>query len=199
MYRRGIVVAIDPATARVRCQFPERDGLVSWWLDVLQDRTLGDRTYWMPDIGEYVGCMMDEHDEAGAVVGSVFSSADPPPVTDPDKRHRVHKDGAVFEYDRKLHRWYVYVPGDIEVIANGNVTATVGGAVALDAQGDIDVTSATRVSVKAPVVAISGASGGAQTSLEGDFTLVGSLHVDGDITATGTIIDQGGNTPNHSH
>lgn len=123
MYRRGIVVAVDEVTGRVRVQFPERDGVVSWWLDVLQDRTKGDRSYWLPDPGEYVGCMMDEHDEAGAVLGSIFSTEDPPPVADANKRHRVHKDGAAFEYDRAAHIWSVSIP------AGGKLRFSVGQSV----------------------------------------------------------------------
>lgn len=122
MYRRAIVEAVDPATARVRVRFPDADGMVSWWLEVLQQRTLGDRSYWMPDVGEAVAVLMDEQDEAGVVLGAIYSSADPPPVASADKRHTVHKDGAVFEYDRATHTWTVAVP------AGGRIAISVGGA-----------------------------------------------------------------------
>ncbi|WP_169732827.1 phage baseplate assembly protein V [Azospirillum halopraeferens] len=121
MYRRAIVEAVDAATARVRVHFPDADGMVSWWLEVLQQRTLGDRSYWMPDVGEAVAVLMDERDEAGVVLGAIYSAADPPPVTSADTRHTVHRDGAVFEYDRAAHTWTVAVP------TGGRIAISVGG------------------------------------------------------------------------
>jgi len=130
VYRRAIVEAVDAATARVRVRFPDADAMVSWWLEVLQQRTLGDRSYWMPDVGEAVAVLMDERDEAGVVLGAIYSAADPPPVTSADKSHTVHKDGAVFEYDRATHTWTVAVP------AGGRVAISVGGtSIVLDDAG----------------------------------------------------------------
>lgn len=123
MYRRGIVSAVDPATARVRVRFPDSDDMESFWLEVMQQRTLagGDRAYWLPDAGEAVAVLMDEQDEAGLVLGAIYSSADPPPVASADKRHVTHKDGAVFEYDRDSHVHIVSVP------AGGRIELRVGG------------------------------------------------------------------------
>ncbi len=103
MYRRGIVHAVDPATGRARVRFPDRDNVVSWWLDVLQRKTHVDKAYWMPDVGEHVACLMDGHDEAGAILGALYSTADPVPVASPDKDHTLYGDGAVISYDRAAH------------------------------------------------------------------------------------------------
>jgi phage baseplate assembly protein gpV len=77
---------------------------------------------------------MDEHDEDGAVFGSIFSSTDTTPngIT-ADKRHLAAKDGAVFEYDRQSHTLTVTIP------SNGALNLTVnGGNVNLSApNGDI--------------------------------------------------------------
>lgn len=125
MYRRGIVEAVDAATVRVRVRFPDADNMVSWWLEVLQPRTLGDRSYWMPEAGEAVAVLMDERDEAGLVLGSIYSTTDPPPVASADKRHTVHKDGAVFEYDRATHTVTVAIP------AGGRIVMSVGDGTSL--------------------------------------------------------------------
>ena len=103
MYRRGIVHAVDPATGRARVRFPDRDDVVSWWLDVLQPKTHVDKAYWMPDIGEHVACLMDGHDEAGAILGALYSAADPVPETSPDQHVVRYGDGAVIGYDRAAH------------------------------------------------------------------------------------------------
>lgn len=132
MYRRGIVSAVDPATARVRVRFPDADDMESFWLEVMQHRTLtgGDRAYWLPDPGEAVAVLMDEQDEAGLVLGAIYSTADPPPVTTADKHHVTHKDGAVFEYDRAGHVLLVSVP------AGGRIELRVGGvSIVLDDAG----------------------------------------------------------------
>jgi len=57
----------------------------------------------MPDIGEQVVCLMDLRDEAGAVLGAIYSEADVPPVNSADKFYLGFKDGARFEYDRVAH------------------------------------------------------------------------------------------------
>lgn len=132
MYRRAIVSTVDPATARVRVTFPDADNMESYWLEVMQPRTLagGDRSYWLPEAGEAVAVLMDEQDEAGVVLGAIYSSADPPPVASPDKHHVTHKDGAVIEYDRAGHAYRVSVP------AGGRLELSVGAtSIVLDDTG----------------------------------------------------------------
>ena len=102
-FRIGIVQAQDPAHAKVRVVFPDYDAMISWWLPVVFAKTQDDKVYWIPDIGEQVVCLMDLRDEAGAVLGAIYSSADVPPVNSPDKYHLAFKDGASFDYDRVAH------------------------------------------------------------------------------------------------
>src|SRR5690348_6859067 len=104
MFRNAIVSAQDVATCRVRVTFPDRNQMQSWWLPIIRQGTQNDKDYWIPDVGEQVVCLMDEHDEDGAVLGAIFSSADTTPAgITADKRHLAAKDGAVFEYDRSSH------------------------------------------------------------------------------------------------
>jgi phage baseplate assembly protein gpV len=102
-FRVGIVQAQDPAHAKVRVVFPDCDEMISWWLPVVFFKTQNDKAYWIPDIGEQVVCLMDLRDEAGAVLGAIYSSADVPPVNSADKFHLAFKDGAHFDYDRVAH------------------------------------------------------------------------------------------------
>jgi phage baseplate assembly protein gpV len=102
-FRIGIVQAQDPAHAKVRVVFPDYDAMISWWLPVVFAKTQDDKVYWIPDIGEQVVCLMDLRDEAGAVLGAIYSNADEPPVNSPDKFHLAFKDGAHFDYDRVAH------------------------------------------------------------------------------------------------
>lgn len=121
MFRVGIVSAQDSANCRVRVTFPDHDQLQSWWLPIVVPKSQNDKAYWLPDLGEQVVCMMDEHDEDGAVLGAIYSSVDTPPVQSADKWHLRFSDGGFIEYDRSTHALSVSLPssGALTISANG--------------------------------------------------------------------------------
>lgn len=102
-FRLGIVKEQDGTNCRVRVTFREFDQMLSYWLPVVVPKTQDDKVFWLPDPGEQVVCLMDEHDEAGVVLGAIYSQPDRPPVADANKYHIGFKDGTSFEYDRGLH------------------------------------------------------------------------------------------------
>jgi phage baseplate assembly protein gpV len=102
-FRLGIVKDQDVSMARVRVVFAEFDHLLSYWLPIVVPKAQNDKAYWMPDIGEQVVCLMDERDEAGVVLGAIYSKADTTPVQSSDKLYFGFKDGAAIEYDRAVH------------------------------------------------------------------------------------------------
>lgn len=120
MYRRGIVTEVDPDTHRVRVRFDERQGMVSGWLDVLARDTLDDKDFGLPSEGAMVACMMDERDEDGCVLGSIYSTTDRPAASSVDKRSITFKDGVTVEYDRAAHK--------LKVKGDGLVLVEVGDA-----------------------------------------------------------------------
>jgi phage baseplate assembly protein V len=134
VFRVGLVKQQDPQGARVRVAFPDRDQMLSYWLPVVVFKAQNDKGYWLPDLGEQVVCLMDEHDEAGAVLGAIYSVADTPPVQSADKFHISFKDGASFEYDRAAHALAVSLPGGATVNISLN-----GAAIAIDASGNVGV------------------------------------------------------------
>ena len=71
--RLGIVKEQDVSLARLRVTFNEFDQMLSYWLPVVVTKTQNDKAYWLPDIGEQVVCLMDERDEAGVVLGAIYS------------------------------------------------------------------------------------------------------------------------------
>ncbi len=108
-FRVGIVQQQDPAHAKVRVVFPDYDEMISWWLPVVFAKTQDDKVYWIPDIGEQVVCLMDLRDEAGAVLGAIYSSADTPPVNSADKfHHRVQGRCALRLRSRRAHSRSVF-------------------------------------------------------------------------------------------
>jgi len=137
MFRVGLVRQQDPQGARVRVAFPDRDQMLSYWLPILFPKTQNDKSYWIPDIDEQVVCLMDEHDEAGAVLGAIYSSADTAPVQSADKCHMSFKDGASIEYDRAAHALAVSLPNGATMSLSAN-----GASIAIDASGNITVQAA---------------------------------------------------------
>lgn len=139
MYRRGIVEELDANTHRARVRLPERDDVVTGWLDVLVRSSLGDQDTALPPRGTQVAVMLDEHDESGCVLGALYSEADPPPVTD-DKIRALHlRDGAKVEYDQGAHELRIVMPsgGDVSVNVSGGGLVKVAGAEAFVARADL--------------------------------------------------------------
>jgi phage baseplate assembly protein V len=134
--------------------FPAHNQLLSWWLPICVPKTQNDKAYWIPDIGEQVVCLMDEHDEDGAVIGCIYSQADTTPVQSADKWHITMKDNAVFEYDRNAHTLNITLPtiagagaggpppsGSMVTISCNNATIQIdaSGNINLTAQGNINL------------------------------------------------------------
>ena len=71
MLRFGIVSQIDPINVQARVSF-EDDESTSFWLPIIQTKTLKDKFYAMPDIGEQVACLMDENSEDGVILGAII-------------------------------------------------------------------------------------------------------------------------------
>ena len=158
-FRVGIVQQQDAAHAKVRVVFPDYDEVVSWWLPVIFAKTQNDKAYWIPDVGEQVVCLMDLRDEAGAVLGAIYSDADVPPVNSADKFHLGFKDGASVDYDRAAHVLDLKFQdhGEIKYDAGAHsltmilptgatFNLTAGGApVQIDANGNVIIKAAGQV------------------------------------------------------
>jgi phage baseplate assembly protein V len=171
----GIVTASNPATGKVRVQFPDRDGVVSDWLPVMQKKTLRDKSFSMPDVGEHVVCMMDEHEEFGVVLGAIYSDADNTPVSSQDKWHHTFDDGTTIEYDRAAHKLSAHVQGDIEVTATGTMTATI--------EGETTITT-PKLTVNGDML-VNGNLDTGTGSNGGSVRMLGPVEVTNDVTAGG--------------
>ena len=100
MLRFGIVSQIDPINVQARVSF-EDDESTSFWLPVLQTKTLKDKFYAMPDIGEQVACLMDENSEDGVILGAIYSTEDVS-STQSEKQLSVNlEDGSYINADKE--------------------------------------------------------------------------------------------------
>ena len=123
MLRFGIVSQIDPINVQARVSF-EDDESTSFWLPVLQTKTLKDKFYAMPDIGEQVACLMDENSEDGVILGAIYSSEDVS-ATQSEKQLSVNlEDGSYINQTLTVAFSKMKLIGNIE--HEGTFTNTAG-------------------------------------------------------------------------
>ncbi|WP_433886056.1 phage baseplate assembly protein V [Pseudomonas vranovensis] len=170
----GEVSAVDYLTCRIRVRLDDRDGVESFWLNVPQRNAQGTkRRPLMPEIGEQVAVLLDEDGVGGVYLGGIYSTAEPPPVVDEDTDYVRYSDGTVVSYDR----------------AAGVMMLDSVGTLLLKCVRNITIQSGEPVVVKAPSANL----------VIPQVTLDGNLQVNGNVNATGTIMDAGGNSNHHSH
>ncbi|PMY40115.1 MULTISPECIES: phage baseplate assembly protein V [Pseudomonas] len=170
----GEISAVDYMTCRVRVRLDDRDGVESYWLNVPQRNTQGtQRRPLMPELKEQGAVLLDSDGVGGVYLGGVYSTAEPPPVVDEDTDYVRFSDGTVSTYDR----------------AAGVMTLDCVGALLVKCGRNITVEAGEPVVVKAPSATLD----------IPQVTLNGNLQVNGDVNATGTILDVGGNSNHHSH
>lgn len=136
MLRFGIIDQVDPSKAKVRVRF-EEDDIVSDWLPVAQTGSLKNKAYHLPDIGEHVVCLMDKHNEAGAVMGAIYNTQDTPGFDTSDKVGMKFEDGTEIYYDRGANEYVVNSTGKVKVTAASDVEITCDK---LKITGDVEIT-----------------------------------------------------------
>ena len=100
MLKFGVVTAINPLTARARVEFAD-DNILSYWLPILQKKTLKDKFYSIVDVGEQVACLMDENSEDGVILGSIYTSLEEVPGITKDQHIAKFEDGSFIEYNKE--------------------------------------------------------------------------------------------------
>ena len=155
-FKRGIVKEVDAARARAKVQFADEDGNVSFWLNVNQPAAAGNKAYWMPDVGAQVNCLVDWDGEDGAILGALYSQADPPPATDGDAIHIrtasgmeivISKGGGTLTVrnarEVRIQAEKIVLEGEVHLGGDGGQLVHRKGDV--DSGGDIATGSASKV------------------------------------------------------
>jgi len=170
----GEVSAVDYMTCRIRVRLDDRDGVESYWLNVPQRNTQGtQRRPLMPELNEQVAVLLDSDGVGGVYLGGIYSTVEPPPVVDQDTDYVRFSDGTISTYNR----------------AAGVMTLDCVGALLVKCGRNITLEAGEPVVVKAPSATLD----------IPQVTLNGNLQVNGDINATGAVMDVGGNSSHHSH
>ncbi len=120
MLRFGIVSQINPVLAQARVSF-EDDESTSFWLPILQTKTLKDKFYSMPDIGEQVACLMDENSEDGVILGAIYSSEDVPAVSSEKQISLNLENNSLINIDKETNTLTITFQN---INFNGNINHT---------------------------------------------------------------------------
>jgi phage baseplate assembly protein V len=176
----GEVSKVDYMTCRIRVRLDDRDGVESYWLNVPQRNTQGTKCRpLMPELGEQVAVLLDSDGVGGVYLGGVYSTAEPPPVTDEDTDYVRFSDGTTVTYDRAEHVMSLVCVGQTSLVCDKN----------------LDVQCGMPVTIKAPVVTLDSPD----VKATGNVSVGGNLEVTGNINAGGTVMDAGGDSNHHTH
>lgn len=170
----GEVTALDHQTCRLRVRLDDRDGLQTYWLNIPQRNTQGtQRRPLMPEIGEQVAVLLDADGVGGVCLGGIYSTAEPPPVVDEDTEFVRYSDGTVVAYDRAA--------GVVRLECAGNLELRCEAQISIETKGPV-ILKASSATLEIPQINVDG-----------------NLRIKGDVFASGTILDSGGNSNHHSH
>lgn len=119
MLRFGKVTEIDHTKGKVRVSF-EEDGIVSDWIPMAGSGSSRGKTYASLYKDDHVACVMDEHCEAGVVLGTVYDQSQSP-VDGVEGGYNLTMDnGDQFKYDANTQKLTLKVKTTLyEQSANG--------------------------------------------------------------------------------
>jgi phage baseplate assembly protein V len=174
MFDRAKVIeqCVDDTRVNVRVQLLDKDGIITKPIPVKQFGSKGNGAFWCPEVGDDVSVCFPPNSEYGDgfVDGSFYNTGNPPPVTDPNKRHITFKDGTVWEYDAGTHTMTFVSQGPFNI-----------DAIAIAINGGTSVTvTATNIKLVGEVEII------------GDVKIEGEIEHIGDMSTTGTHVDNSG-------
>lgn len=211
--RFATVVGIE--NGQVRVTLADGQNVVTAHLPILQKRVLKDKFICLPDIGEPVAVLFSGKGyEDGVCLGAVYSQNTPAPDIGEHFEYKKFEDGTTLLYDRKEHKLYADIKGDIDIKVTKNVTIEIEGnsdikvmgsanikvdkTATLEAKDSISIKSKVDISLNAPFIKLGGIltitdkDGNAGSGiLKGTYTIKqGSLHVP-DEKITTPLVDAG--------
>ncbi len=103
MLRVGRVSSVNGTNCTARVTFPDKEGLVSAELPVLQIGSLSTMGYWVPEVDTQVLCAFLPNPSGkgintGFILGAFYSTENPPPESDPAVRSITFPDGSRIRY-----------------------------------------------------------------------------------------------------
>jgi len=176
VYKNGIVREVDGARGLARVEFPDEDGVASWWLSVNCAFAGASKSYAMPEIGSQVSCITDERGEEGVILGAVYSARDTPPGSDPDEIVQVLAGGREERYNKKTGEMTIRQTAGMRVEIGQAVVEILPGSIMLSVGGASLTIADGRVSASGDMAFEGG-------SITHDGRNIGASHVHGGVKA----------------
>lgn len=188
MLKFGIISELDAPKGLARVLFPDADNIVSNWLPVSVPLTLNDKISVPLFVNEHVWCVMDDNLEYGVIGGAIYSTEDTPASGNANKVSIQFAQGLLVEYNRSNKTLSVSGSGKVKIDVNNDVEIKSATKVTLIATTEVDITAPlTKVTgamnvigtLTAGAIAASGAGGSGGS---GNVSVDGNLNVTGNVT-----------------
>lgn len=195
--RYGVTAAIGKVSkiecsdkgANVRVIMPDRtdhqdNPLISKPVPVLQTASKAKRSFAVPREGDNVLMLKLPNGTSNyAVLGSFYTSNDPPPVTDPNLDYVLYDDGSSMQFDASKGELTWKLKGDMlwdnekdfTFKTKGNFVIEIDGDITLKPQGNVSIESGGDIDIKS----------------SGDLNLQGNMRFTGNIDHTGNMETHG--------
>ena len=134
--KRGKIV--EGRGSQVRVQFEDNDGVISPWLDVAQDSTIGKKSYRRFQFGEMVRCYLDRKGESGEALYAIYNDQNAAPIDGDDVFYEEMPDGSVLKWEGGAFS-YTNTAGTTFTVAGSDVTISGN----LKVTGNLDVGGST--------------------------------------------------------
>ena len=175
----------DSSGLHIRVTHPDKSGVTSAWLPVLQRETVGTQHAFLPRIGSQVWVLYDPTGvEQGLVIGSTYTTNLPPPTVSSgsDVSLTVYDDGAATQYNPDNSTWNGNTPGPIilhtagpmTIVSTGNINVTTHGDLDATVSGNLNANVTGTATVTAPTI-----------KLSGNVEITGTCQIDNNLTVNG--------------
>jgi phage baseplate assembly protein V len=173
----------DKTMANVRVLFPDRTDhegtqLVSKPVPVMQQSAGHKRSYAMPRVGQ--NCVMARLANSTSdyvMLGTFYTTSDPPPVEDPKLDYVIYDDGSIQQFNAETGTLDWKLKGDMNFENEGGMSTKLKKGYTLEIEGD--------VLIKAPNI-----------KLEGAMEFKGDIDHTGNMTTHGHHTDDAGTHQN---
>lgn len=178
-------VEVDDKHANVRVIMPDKvdhngTPLISKPIPVLQVASTAKRSFAVPRKNTPVALIkMPNGTSDYLVVGSFYTEADPPPVSDPMLDYVEYDDGSTMQFDASNGELTWKLKGDMNFDNQGAALLKFQGNVEIDSDGNITLKPAGTCLIEAATVHLKGA-----LIFEGNITHTGNMTTSGTHTDT---------------
>lgn len=166
---------IDKTGIHVRVTHPEKSGVVSGFMPVVQMDTVGMQSANLPRMGSQALVLYDPTGvEQGWILGSTYTTKDPPPQLaqdNPDSHLVLFDDGSYFLLNPDTKKWTINTQGECDVTTTGPIKIISTGNVEVTTQADLKATvtgnmtatvtgnatiQAQQITLQAPITIVTG-------------------------------------------